>query len=340
MSIIYVLQKHVPTLGTLTKIGMTMRSGQDRAAEYGGGGWEVIEEFGVKVKDAYELKEIEGRIHERLASFRCAPATGFGLTEVFTCSSEVASEAARAEIAPRLDDADSVDRLRQRTNRLVERKILQAHASDLARLHMGRYDKVDRAEILLGKSALKEIPWGAPDAEIAEWKIHNAAIDALDRIGAEATTFRQMVKLELDRITARWAEALAQQRAAQAEQERAAKETRVEARRQRVSALIKDEELGRLKRELAEFNSNVARLEASVSRHKVVIWLGPALSVLITVLALESLLKNNDPIYWFWTLGAAALLLACSAMGAVALKRDKEALTNLRKNWDDAHSAD
>ena len=85
-------------MGRLTKIGMTTRSGEDRAAEYGGGGWEVIDELSVSVDEPYQLQEIEGRIHYRLERYRCGPAVAFGLTEVFTCSADEALAAARAEI--------------------------------------------------------------------------------------------------------------------------------------------------------------------------------------------------------------------------------------------------
>ena len=42
MSTIYILQKEVPSLGLLTKVGMTTRDGEDRANEYGGGGWQIV----------------------------------------------------------------------------------------------------------------------------------------------------------------------------------------------------------------------------------------------------------------------------------------------------------
>jgi hypothetical protein len=135
MGIIYVLGKKIPGLGRLTKIGVTTRSADDRAAEYGGGGWDVIDELPVSINDPFELQEIEGRIHDRLQQYRCSAAVGLGLTEVFTCSAQQALAAARAEIGSKADDLDRVERLRQRTNKLVERKIMQTHAGAIARAY-------------------------------------------------------------------------------------------------------------------------------------------------------------------------------------------------------------
>ena len=64
MALIYVLQKEVKGLGLLTKVGMTTRSGDDRANEYGGGGWECVREYPVDVSDGSELKLLETRVHE------------------------------------------------------------------------------------------------------------------------------------------------------------------------------------------------------------------------------------------------------------------------------------
>ena len=220
MSVIYVLQKEVPGLGQLTKVGMTVRSGEDRANEYGGGGWDVVAEIGVAVEDVAELKSLEGRIHERLSHFRSDAAVGFGLNEVFSCTPEQAVAAAHAEISAKATDEDQVQRMRKRTNRTIERRIVQAHAAELARLHMGKFEKED----FVARLEAGDVPFSATERETAEYRIHQRALEALDRIGAEATTFRAMVKVDLAAIGARWDE--------HRRHEREREERQVEARRQ------------------------------------------------------------------------------------------------------------
>ena len=126
MSLIYVLQKDVPGLGLLTKIGMTTRSGEDRGKEYGGGGWVCIKEYPVTVDDPSELRKYEKRIHERLESVKCKEAEGFGLTEVFKCSSDIVGN------EPSLDE--EVQRLRQKISKGVVSRLRKQYEAKYAKL--------------------------------------------------------------------------------------------------------------------------------------------------------------------------------------------------------------
>ena len=82
---------------------------------------------------------------------------------------------------------------------MVERKIMQTHAAAVARLHMGKYEEPD-----LSDRHQYGIPWNARKEEIAEWLIHQKALEALDKIGADAPTFRAMLKGDLAAIRQRW----------------------------------------------------------------------------------------------------------------------------------------
>lgn len=210
MGIIYVLKKYVDGLGQITKVGMTLRSAQDRAVEYGGGGWEVVEEIVVTTNDVLSLRDLEGRIHSRLEQFRCTAAKGLGLTEVFTCTPDVAASAAREEVGGNADDDDKVERMRQRTKRAVERKIMQAHSADLARAHMGTYQHDHNTHRHTDIGHLNPI-------QIAEWQIHTKALKALDGIGADSQTFRAMLRGNIDALEerARHAALIAAQRQAE-----------------------------------------------------------------------------------------------------------------------------
>jgi hypothetical protein len=249
MSTIYILQKDVAHLGRLTKVGMTMRSGEDRANEYGGGGWDVVDEIAVAVEDAGELKALEARIHDRLAEYRCEAAAGFGLIEVFTCSAEDAAEAARAEIGSKATDEDSISRLKKRTNRMIERKIIHAHAADLAKLHMGKgeFEKAKR--------------WGQEDDAL--FRIHSRALHALDAIGADATTFREMVTADLQRISLKRAKSERKDRRDRAADKQARKEREREEEAQREAAERRKAEV-----EAAVVrNKEIRRLQADIRKY-------------------------------------------------------------------------
>jgi predicted phage tail protein len=330
MGIIYVLQKDVPGLGRLTKIGMTTRSGEDRAAEYGGGGWEVVDELSVSVDEPYQLQEIEGRIHDRLERYRCGPAVGFGLTEVFTCSAEEALAAARAEIGSRADDADRVQRVRQRTNKMVERKIMQTHAAAVARLHMGKYEEPDHSD-----RHRYDIPFGAKKGEIAEWLIHQKALEALDKIAAEAPTFRAMLKGDLAAIRQRWDETeKARLQREQDEKVAAAERIRV-AEKKREEKRLSEEQRNRLRAELATHAVALADVKKSLDACENVIFVGVIVALLSLTWFIGDWTTNHrlDGYGLFWVI----LVSAFTATVYLRRRQIKTHLVEMHRNWDEAH---
>lgn len=334
MGIIYILQKDVPGIGRLTKIGMTIRSGEDRANEYGGGNWDVVAEVGVAVDDVSELKELERRIHERLDDCRCHPAVGFGLTEVFTCSPEEAVAVARAEIGSKATDEDQVERLRKRTNRAVERKIMQTHAHELARLHMGKWEQVSRIDFVRDSN----VPIGAPAREIAEYRIHTSALEALDRIGAEAATFRAMVSADIDKLKGRWVELERQientrneaERVARQRAEETARNAEIAARATRKQHEAAEMERARKERETEEKawqRDLQRRLSAPTSRiveSRRYFWVCTATACMMPVVALLLMQESELRFETIGLLSVGVLLCAAGAIGLHVRQRRAE----------------
>lgn len=215
MSTIYILQKEVPSLGLLTKVGMTTRDGEDRAREYGGGGWQIVRQFTIRMQSTTELRDLEHRIHERLSEYRCTAATGFGLTEVFTCTTAEAIRVAADEIEADPAGDDRVERLRKRTRRGVVRKIMQQHQSALAKYHLGHRG----FGFSLGFDDL-----GFDDRELR--KIHTNPLRALDNCGEDDPTFRALLLRELEELNRKLEEAKQEVAVQEAAQVRAANATK------------------------------------------------------------------------------------------------------------------
>jgi hypothetical protein len=335
MGIIYVLQKQVPGLGRLTKVGMTTRSAEDRAAEYGGGGWDVVDELPLSIDEPNELHEIEGRIHDRLHQYRCGPAVGFGLTEVFTCSAEQALAAARAEIGNKADDTDRVERLRRRTNKMVEHKIMQSHAAAIARLHMGKYDKVKDSWRITREYGL---PTNTSDEKIAEFLIHTRAMEALDKIGAEAPTFRAMLQGDLDSMRHQWDE-VEQDRLhalyiAKLESSERAKKAELQREHERQLQQQREE----LRAELSAHMDATRRCQDRIKVYGVLIGSCAIMSGLFLWWLIDQWVNSLSLEFYVHLIWITPLLIAAAVVGYLRLRRERAELVEMRRGWDRSHS--
>ena len=202
MALIYVLQKDVPGLGLLAKVGMTMRSGADRANEYGGGGWECVKEYPVSVEDAAELKQIEGRVHDHLEEFKCNEAVGFGLTEVFTCSPDIAMAVVKDVVGGEPSMDDEVQRLKRQMTKGVVNKFRKQYETAYAKLiRDGDYRPDDYLYGVIEDYSLMA------KKDQGLYRLCNEYLKALNQSGGDDPVFRAMLEQERDGVLKRLDEA-------------------------------------------------------------------------------------------------------------------------------------
>ena len=205
MGLIYVLQKDIPGLGVVTKIGMTAREGASRAKEYGGGGWVCIKEYPVAVDDPVELRTYEARIHERLKSVKCKEAEGFGLTEVFTCSPEIAMAVVKDVVGREPSIDEEVARLK--------RTISKGVVSRLRKQYEAKYTKI----IKEGKYRPGRGNYGGDYSIHAMFcgldggllRLAGEFLDALDSSGEDDPVFRALLESEIRELEPKCQEILA-----------------------------------------------------------------------------------------------------------------------------------
>ena len=201
MALIYVLQKDVPGLGLLTKVGMTMRSGENRANEYGGGGWECLKEYPVSVEDAAELKEIESRVHAHLEEFKSHQAIGFGLTEVFTCSPDIAMAVVKDVVGSEPSMDDEVQRLKRQMTKGVVNKFRKQYETAYAKLIRDGNYKPDFLSDMIDDR------WLLTKKDQGLYRLCNEYLKALNQSGGDDPVFRAMLEEERNGVLMRLDEA-------------------------------------------------------------------------------------------------------------------------------------
>jgi hypothetical protein len=212
---------------------------------------------------------------------------------------------------------------------MVERKIMQAHAAAVARLHMDKYEKPKLRLQIMHQYGIPLVT----EKELAEWLIHQKALEALDKTGAEAPTFRAMLKADLGAMRQRWDEA---ERARDRNEKNAAAErVRVAARKKEEEWLF-EEQRNRLRAELAAHEAAMKNAKMSLDACSWLIFAGAVGAVLLLARVIGQWTTNQslDAYGLFWV-----ILVSAATVAVYLIRRKiKTHLAKMRGNWDRAHS--
>jgi hypothetical protein len=213
---------------------------------------------------------------------------------------------------------------------MILRKIEQNHAAELARLHMGKYQLPKRPWEIRSRYNL---PAEAPDEELAPWLIHQKALEALDAIGADAATFRAMLKENIDTIQLYWedlridreeeARLAARRKAQHAQEQQKAREEAHAVEQQRV--ILR-----------ADLERHVSALQA-LRKMAATYGLATGLCLLVAGSMIVSAIDkwSVDRADSYGRLGSAGCVTIVAILAYLARKGCQTRLQKMRRDWDE-----
>ena len=204
MGSIYLLQKYVDGLGLVIKIGMTFRSADQRASEYGGGGWDCISEYTVATEDRDELRAIESDIHDELEVYSCLTAKDFGLKEVFHCEPDTAIAVIEEILGGETSLQNAPDAKQKKVTRNLVKNLEKRYEKDILDVARdGTYNVGPKgSEYLDVYRAMK-----LEEKDIALLSLHDHYLQMLSDVNGSNSDFKHLVEKQRDLVYLRLEEA-------------------------------------------------------------------------------------------------------------------------------------